>query len=339
MSELAAIFGVLGPKLTAGERAFFRDANPWGFILFARNIETPEQIRRLTSDLRACVGRDCLIFIDQEGGRVQRLRPPHWRNYASYATLATNYNDEPEEARRLVWLHHRLIADDLRALGINANCAPCIDVKRLGAHDIISDRAFSRHAEKVADMGHAAMAGLMAGGVAPVVKHIPGHGRAKVDSHHALPHIETKLSTLRKTDFLPFKMLNQAPMGMTAHAVYKALDKRLPITLSKLSLPIIIRDEIGFDGLVMTDDLDMHALSGSLTSRAERALAAGCDVVLHCNGKMASMVKVAKGTQKLSKESQKRADIAVLCTEHIEEYDRKAAESNYDTQVSKFDVS
>jgi len=336
VNELAVIFGLEGPKLSAGERAFFRDSDPWAFILFARNIESPGQVKRLTDDLRDVVGRDCLIFVDQEGGRVARFRPPHWRPYPSMALLAQDYDTQPSLARRAVYLHHRLIADDLRAMGVTANCAPVLDIPRPDADPIISDRAFGNNPNIVIDLGHAAMAGLMEGGVAPVIKHIPGHGRAKVDSHKALPKIRTNFSDMRKTDFAPFKALNSAPMAMTAHAIYEAVDKQTPVTLSTRALPIIIRTEIGFHGLLMSDDLDMRALSGHLTHRTERALKAGCDVALQCSGNMPDMVDVAKGAARLDGVSKRRADIALLSAEHVDEFDREDAEAEFDGMLGQW---
>lgn len=333
MSELAAIFGLEGPKLSDAERAFFRDVNPWGFILFARNIETPEQVRRLTADILKCVGRECLIFIDQEGGRVQRLRPPHWPDYPSGATLAEGYEASPSNRRRAVYLHHRLIADDLRAIGVNADCAPVLDIPQPGADVIISDRAFGENAYQIIDLADAAMTGLMEGGVAPVIKHIPGHGRALVDSHLALPRIDTDLQTLSETDFAPFKALAMAPIAMTAHIVYEAVDKSAPLTLSQRAIQSIVRDHIGYDGLLMSDDLDMKALTGSLKDKTAGALAAGCDIALHCSGDMKAMVQVAKGAKRLSGKAKERADMAVLCAGIPKAFDRKAAQDEFDALV------
>jgi len=324
MSVSAAIFGLSGPKLTQGEAAFFRDCNPFGFILFARNIETPDQVRALTSDLRASVGRDCLIFIDQEGGRVQRLRPPHWRRYPSGADYTAIYKNDQKAAKRAVFLNHRLIADDLRQLGITSDCTPVLDLPQPGADPIISDRALGHRPDMIIDLAHPAMAGLMMGGVAPVIKHMPGHGRAEVDSHKALPMITADIFTLESSDFVPFRVFADAPMAMTAHAVYTT-SSNVCVTVSRKAFVELIRAKIGYDGLVMSDDLDMKALSGTLTRKTERALAAGCDIALQCSGKFADMVKVAKGLKALSGRSLERAEIAENCALHITEFDRKEA--------------
>ncbi len=333
MSERAVIFGLEGSRLTAAEKSFFRSTDPWAFILFARNIETPGQVLALTQALRDCVGRDCLIFIDQEGGRVQRLRPPHWPSYPSAAQLAQGYDANKAARRRAVFLHHRLIADDLRSVGVMADCAPVLDIPQPGADAIISDRAFGAHAAQVIDLAHAAMAGLMAGGVAPVIKHIPGHGRAMVDSHLELPKIETDLDVLSATDFKPFKALRDAPMAMTAHIVYEAVDQKAALTLSKGAIHTIIRDDIGFDGLLMSDDLEMKALSGDLTRKTEQALAAGCDIALQCSGNMAAMKKVAAGAGILMGRAKMRADIAASCAHGSDDFDRGAAWAEFASLV------
>lgn len=324
MSLSAAIFGLSGPKLTAGEAAFFRDCNPWGFILFARNIETPEQVKKLTQDIRESIGRDCFIFIDQEGGRVQRLRPPHWQRFPSGAQYADLYSVNKKRARRAAFLNHRIIADDLRTLGINADCTPVLDLPQPGADPIISDRALGTVTETIIDLAHPIMAGLMMGGVAPVIKHMPGHGRAEVDSHKALPRITADIYTLDNSDFIPFRALADAPMAMTAHAVYTT-SSNTAVTVSRKALVELIRAKIGYDGLVMSDDLDMKALSGTLTRKTERALSAGCDIALQCSGKLSDMVKVAKGLKPLVERPLERAQIAELCAEHIHEFDRKSA--------------
>ena len=245
MRELATIFGLSASRLTSGEAAFFRDVNPWGFILFSRNVETPDQLRRLCADIRNCVGRNALIFIDQEGGRVRRLRPPHWPEYPSVQKLADIYEINQEDGLRACYLHHRLMAHDLHALGITADCAPVLDLPIKGADPIISDRALGRDTHSIIEMAHAAMAGLMKGGIAPVIKHIPGHGRAMVDSHKDLPRIETPEMQLRTSDFLPFEALNDAPMAMTAHAVFSCVDSKRPVTTSKVALTKLIREDIG----------------------------------------------------------------------------------------------
>jgi len=326
----AVIFGCSGPKLSPAEKAFFRDCDPWAFILFARNVETPEQIRRLTDDLRNAVGREALVFIDQEGGRVQRLRPPHFRDCPPAQRFGHIYASDPEKGKRAIWINHRLIADELRSVGVTANCAPVLDLPVAKADPIISDRAFANNPASVIDMAHAAMAGLMSGGVAPVIKHIPGHGRADVDSHKALPVIKTWERVLSDTDYLPFMAFADAPMAMTAHVVVKHADPDLPVTLSATAMRELVRGKLGYDGLVMTDDLDMKALSGDLEDLTRRALKAGCDIGLHCNGKMRSMVKVAKGAGMLEGKALIRAITADYCAATPDEFDAQAALAELD---------
>ena len=312
MTSSACILGCSGPKLTPEERAFFRDVRPWGFILFKRNVETPAQVRALTDSLRATIDRpDAPILIDQEGGRVARLQPPHWRRYPpgrAYGTLASN---DPLVRREVTRLGARLIAHDLREIGVNVDCVPVLDVPEPGAHDIIGDRAYGQTVEEVAFLGRAAAEGLIAGGVLPVIKHIPGHGRARSDSHEALPVVDAPYPDLDARDFEPFRVLSDMPMAMTAHVVYSAIDAKRPATTSRKAVREVIRGAIGFDGLLMTDDLSMKALSGDFTSRAKAALAAGCDVVLHCNGDMAQMKAVARGSRPLAGKARRRADAAL----------------------------
>ena len=299
---LAAIFGVSGQVLTNEERAFFRDVQPLGFILFARNVADPDQVRRLVNDLRASLEHaEAPVLIDQEGGRVQRLKPPHWRAAAAAAKFGALAAQRANDGRKAVFLNHQLIGAELAALGIDVDCAPLIDVQQPGAHDVIGDRAFSGDPEQVAALGRVAADGLMSAGITPVIKHIPGHGRSMVDSHHDLPRVTTSHAELARTDFVPFKRLNDLPWGMTAHIVYEALDPDLPATLSAKVISEIIRGEIGFDGLLLSDDLSMKALRGTLTELAQRSVAAGCDIALHCNGKMEEMVQVAAGVPPLSK--------------------------------------
>ncbi|MCG8441019.1 MAG: beta-N-acetylhexosaminidase, partial [Caulobacterales bacterium] len=263
MSARACILGCAGPGLTDDERAFFADAAPWGFILFARNIASPDQLRALTGELRAAVGREALIFIDQEGGRVQRLRPPHWPDRPPAGALGALHRRDAVAGLEACRLHHRLIAADLRAVGVTADCAPMVDVRRPGADPIVGDRAFSDAPEAVSALGRAALDGLTAGGVAGVVKHMPGHGRADADSHLALPHVDADAADLDAVDLAPFRTLRDAPMGMTAHVRYAAWDDRRPATTSPRVICDVIRGAIGFDGLLMTDDLSMKALDGS----------------------------------------------------------------------------
>ncbi|WP_298917561.1 beta-N-acetylhexosaminidase [uncultured Algimonas sp.] len=330
MSHLAAILGLSGTRLTRAEKTFFRDADPWAFILFARNVDTPDQLRRLCADLRNAVGRDALIFVDQEGGRVQRLKAPHWRAYPTGAAYAAIHARDAKAGRRAVWLGHRLIADDLRAVGITADCAPVLDLPQPGADPIISDRALGETADRIVDLAHAAMHGLMEGGVAPVIKHIPGHGRATVDSHLALPRIDTAMERLEETDFAPFRALNRAPMAMTAHAVYAAVGDA-PVTISAEALQFLIRERIGFDGLLMSDDLDMKALSGdSLEAKTRAALDAGCDVALQCSGQLPDMIDVAKGGRPLSGDARARAGVAEIVASSASVFDRARAEAEFD---------
>ncbi|MFA7264489.1 MAG: beta-N-acetylhexosaminidase [Caulobacter sp.] len=312
MTRHAAILGCLGPVLTVEEIAFFRDVRPWGFVLFRRNIETPDQVRTLTAALRATVDDpDAPILIDQEGGRVQRLGPPHWRRYPpgrAYGDLATN---DPLVRREITRLGARLMAHDLRALGVTVDCAPVLDVPVPGAHDIIGDRAYGETVAQVATLGRAAAEGLIAGGVLPVIKHMPGHGRSMADSHENLPVVEASRAELEAVDFEPFRILSDMPMAMSAHVVYTAIDPRRPATTSRKVIGEVIRGSIGFDGLLMTDDLSMKALRGDFTSRARSALAAGCDMVLHCNGQMDEMRPVIAGTRTLAGKAKRRADAAL----------------------------
>jgi beta-N-acetylhexosaminidase len=328
MSELAVILGLSGLTLTDSERDFFREADPWAFILFARNIDNPLQVSRLCSDLRDAVGRNCLIFVDQEGGRVQRLKPPQWTHYPPASKFGALYNISKPKGRRAAFIAYRLIADDLRQIGITADCAPVLDLPQADADPIISDRAFSDMIAPSIDMAHACMAGLMRGGVAPVIKHIPGHGRATVDSHKSLPKISTSLAELEQSDFQTFQAFSDAPMAMTAHAVYSD-HSPTAVTVSKWALSDLIRKAIGFNGLLMSDDLDMKALSGTLSRKTERALAAGCDVALQCSGQLADMVEVAKGASPLSGQAKRRAIIAENCSGHPTDFDRAAFEQEF----------
>lgn len=309
MTAGACILGCAGPLLTEAEKAFFADVRPWGFILFARNIETPDQVRALTAALRETVGRDdAPILIDQEGGRVQRLRPPRWPAYppgGAYRGLPRHLQHE------MARLGGRLIAHDLAALGINVDCAPVLDVPAPGGHEIIGDRAYGDTPGQVTELGRAFAEGLMAGAVLPVVKHVPGHGRAGADSHLELPVVEAARDELEACDFAPFKALSDMPMAMTAHVIYAAIDPERPATTSRAVIRQVVREAIGFDGLLISDDLSMRALSGGFRQRAEAALAAGCDVVLHCNGEMAEMQAVAAGCGALAGPAMRRAQAAL----------------------------
>lgn len=267
---------------------------PWGFILFARNIETPEQVRRLVADLKACVGHtDVAVLIDQEGGRVRRLRPPHWDDYHSGAVIGGHYSVDAARGQRIAWLQSRLMAFDLIKLGINVDCLPVLDVPVPGAHDVIGDRAYGHDVETVSILGREAAQGLLDGGVLPVIKHIPGHGRSSMDSHHDLPVVDTSIELLKQSDFEPFRRLADLPVAMTAHVVFEAIDGDAPATTSRAVIEKIIREYIGFGGLLMCDDLSMRALSGDFVERTQTSFAAGCDVVLHCNGEISEMVQIA----------------------------------------------
>lgn len=302
----ATILDAGGLRLSADEKALFRDANPFGFILFARNIATPDQVRALCGDFRDAVGRDAIITIDQEGGRVQRLRPPLGRQWLPPLEHIARAGDAAERA---MYLRYRRIAHELRALGIDSNCAPMVDLAGPETHDFLKNRCYGNDPELVALLGRATAAGLLEGGVLPVLKHIPGHGRASQDSHFDLPHVTTSPYDLDATDFAPFRALRDLPMGMTAHLVYDAIDPA-PATISPVMMRLI-RERIGFDGLIMTDDISMRALSGSLTDLSRAALAAGCDVILHCNGTLAERREVATAAGRMTSAAQVRAEAAL----------------------------
>ena len=302
----ATILDADGLTLSADERAFFRDANPFGFILFARNIEEPEQVRRLCGEFREAVGREALITIDQEGGRVQRLRAPHWREWLpplEQAELAG------AQAARSFYLRFRIIAHELRGAGIDSNCAPMLDIGYDETHAFLKNRCYGIDVEEVCANGRAAAAGMLDGGVLPVVKHIPGHGRAMADSHYELPSVAAELESLAASDFAPFRALNDLPLGMTAHIRFPALSDD-PATLSKPVMDMI-RRQIGFEGLIMTDDISMKALNGDLGALSRAALDAGCDVILHCNGTLAERRAVAEAAGEMTDAAQARADAAL----------------------------
>ncbi|WP_112321461.1 glycoside hydrolase family 3 N-terminal domain-containing protein [Oceanibium sediminis] len=305
MAPRAAILGCLGQTLGASEAAFFRDADPWGFILFARNLSTPDQIRALVADLRDAVGRNAPVLIDQEGGRVARLPPPVWTGWENALDFMTGLPDGADAALAMRLRYH-VIADELRALGIDVNCAPMADLALPDTHPLIRHRCYGEDPATVARIGRAVAEGLLAGGVLPVLKHIPGHGRTALDSHKDLPRVSTPLETLRAEDFAPFRALADLPLGMTAHIVYDALDPERPATLSPKVIAEV-RGNIGFGGLLMTDDLSMGALSGTFGARCEQAIAAGCDLVLHCNGDPKEMAAVADATPRLAGAAQERA--------------------------------
>ena len=333
----ACILGCAGTALGPEERAFFRDTRPWGFILFARNVEGADQVRRLTDDLREAAGdEDTLILIDQEGGRVQRLKPPLARLRRPAALFGQLYDHAPDQAVEAVTLNHRLLAHELSEFGIDADCAPCIDLLHARGHGVIGDRAFGGDASRTAALGRAAMDGLLAGGVVPIVKHIPGHGRAELDSHLALPVVDTGLAELEETDFQPFRALADAPMAMTAHVTFSAVDPEHCATLSHRLISTVIRGHIGFEGLLMSDDLSMKALGGSLAQRTSGAMAAGCDVALHGNGAlvgepvrdlMAELRAVAEHCGELTGPAAERAAAAREPARRVQPFDPGAAEA------------
>jgi beta-N-acetylhexosaminidase len=328
-SITAAIFGCEGIRLNEDESAFFKDVQPFGFILFARNCESPAQVRTLCDAFRSTVANpQAPVFIDQEGGRVQRLGPPHWRTRPAARRFGELFERSPDEGREATYLCARLIAHELREVGITANCAPVLDVPVAGAHDIIGERAYSTDPAAVIELGRIVVAGHLDGGVLPVVKHIPGHGRAQADSHLTLPRVSTPYSELSGHDFVTFRGLNDAPVAMTAHVVYEAVDPERPATTSSRVVQMVIRREIGFDGLLLSDDLSMAALSGPLGKRAASALLAGCDVVLHCNGDFKEMKEVAARVKALSGASLRRAEAALAQYRAPAELDMGRAEAH-----------
>lgn len=325
MPQNATILGgIAGTTLTTAERDFFRAADPWAFILFGRNVESPEQLRRLTGDLRDAVGRDALITVDQEGGRVQRLRAPHWTEWP--APL-----DQAAAGARAMWLRHYLIGRELRDAGIDSDCAPTLDVAQPDTHPFLRSRCLGSDAAEVARLGRAAADGLLAAGVLPVMKHMPGHGRAIADSHHDLPLVTASAAELDAVDFQPFRALADLPMGMTAHIRFTALDDA-PATASARMIALI-RERIGFDGLLMTDDITMQALSGTEAERAAAALAAGCDLVLHCNGDIAGMEPVVAASGAMSLEAQRRAAAALALRRAPQDHDRAGLMSEWRSLV------
>lgn len=306
----AVIFGLAGLEITDEERKFFTKSKPLGFILFARNIDNPEQVKSLVADLRSCVGWQCPILIDQEGGRVARLKPPHWRVWPPMAKFANMANDNIEQAGSEAYANAKDIGNELAKLGINVDCAPVCDILIEGADDIVGDRSFGSDIDIVTALARKTAEGLIDSGVLPIIKHIPGHGRAKADSHKELPLVASDIDELRRTDFKVFQNLAKIdwkvkPWAMTAHILYSAIDDKNPATLSKKVIGMI-RNDIGFDGVLISDDLSMQALSGDYADRTRNSLAAGCDLVLHCNGKMEEMVAIAGAVTKLEGDALKR---------------------------------
>ena len=336
MSARALIVGCAGPRLNSVEREFLGRWRPWGLILFKRNIETSAQVSALIQEFRGVVGyREAPVLIDQEGGRVERLSPPQWPHFPPAAQLGAAYARDPATGLAAAKLGARLIANELSTLGISVDCMPVADLRLPGAHGVIGDRAYGAEAETVARLARAAAEGLLAGGVLPVVKHVPGHGRARADSHEALPVVETSRAELERTDFQPFRRLNDLPIAMTAHVVYAAIDAQRPATVSRTVVEDVIRRHIGFDGLLLTDDLSMKALAGGFRARAEAALSAGCDIVLHCNGRLEEMSEIAPACPPLSGAAARRAEAALKrCNRSVESLDVAEAHARFSAMVA-----
>lgn len=336
MSTRAFITGVSGPELSAAERDFIRAECPWGFILFKRNIETPAQVTRLINELREEIGQpDAPVLIDQEGGRVQRLGPPNWPIYPAGAVFGRLYDIDPAAGLAAARLSARLIAADLDEVGVSVDCLPLADVPVSGANAVIGERAYGTEPAKVAAIARAVTEGLEEGGVLPVLKHIPGHGRATADTHFSLPVVDTSREELEQSDFAPFRALADLPMAMTAHVVFSALDPAQPATTSATIIDEVIRGLIGFQGLLMSDDVSMNALVGSISDRTRALLAAGCDMVLHCNGKLEEMHEVARVTPELSGKALARAGRALLSRKAPQPFDRVKARAELDALVDR----
>ena len=336
MNTRAFITGVSGLELTATEREFIRAERPWGFILFKRNVDAPEQVIRLLRDLRDTVGEpDAPVLIDQEGGQVQRLRPPNWPLYPAGAAFGDLYDIDPALGISAARLSARLIAADLSDLGVTVDCLPLADVPVPGADAVIGDRAYGAEPKKVAAIARAVTDGLEHGGVLPVLKHIPGHGRATADSHLKLPTVDTSKKELERTDFAAFRPLADLPMAMTAHVVFSALDPAHPATTSATIIEQVIRGVIGFQGLLMSDDVSMNALAGSIAERTRAIVNAGCDMVLHCNGKLDEMREVVAKTPELSGQALERARKALASRKSPQPFDRVAARAELDALISR----
>jgi beta-N-acetylhexosaminidase len=340
MSTRAFITGVSGLELTAEERAFLRAERPWGFILFKRNIDNPAQVARLVEELRGTTGDlDAPILIDQEGGRVQRLGPPHWPVYPPGAVFGTLYDSDPEAGLRAAWLSSRLIAADLVDLGVTVDCLPLADVPVEGADAVIGNRAYGTEPGKVAIIARAVTEGLSQGGILPVLKHIPGHGRATADTHFKLPIVDNTKSELEVSDFEAFRPLADLPMAMTAHVVFSALDATQPATTSATIIEQVIRGSIGFQGLLMSDDVSMNALAGSIAERTRAIVSAGCDMVLHCNGKLDEMRDVVSETPVLAGKALERAKAAVAARRQPQPFDRAAGRAELDVLIARAGAS
>jgi beta-N-acetylhexosaminidase len=336
MSTRAFITGISGLELSAAEREFIRAERPWGFILFKRNIDTPAQVSKLVGELRAAASdSDAPILIDQEGGRVQRLGPPNWPVYPPGAVFDALYEIDPVLGLEAARLSARLIADDLIQLGITVDCLPLADVPVEGADAVIGNRAYGTEPGKVAAIARAVTEGLQQGGVLPVLKHIPGHGRATADTHFRLPEVDTARKELERTDFAAFQPLADLPMAMTAHVVFSALDPAHPATTSATIIAQVIRGVIGFQGLLMSDDVSMNALAGSIAERTRAIVTAGCDMVLHCNGKLDEMQEVARETPELSGMALQRAERALASRKPAQPFDRQAARVQLDGLIDR----
>ncbi|QIP09667.1 beta-N-acetylhexosaminidase [Bradyrhizobium symbiodeficiens] len=336
MSTRAFITGVSGTELTAVEREFIRDQRPWGFILFKRNVATPAQVAALVAELRTAAGvADAPVLIDQEGGRVQRLGPPHWPVYPPGAVFSTLYDTDSALGLTAARLSARLIAADLADLGITVDCLPLADVPVEGADAVIGNRAYGTEPGKVAAIARAVTEGLEQGGVLPVLKHIPGHGRATADTHFKLPTVDTPRAELERTDFAAFEPLSDLPMAMTAHVVFSAVDPAQPATTSATMIADVIRGVIGFQGLLMSDDVSMNALSGNIAERTRAIFAAGCDMALHCNGNIEEMREVAGQTPELSGRALERANAALAARKAPQPLDRVAARMELDALIAR----
>ena len=334
MAARAFITGLGGLTFAANERAFVREARPWGLIIFKRNVSTPKQVTELISSFREAVGWEAPVLVDQEGGRVQRLGPPHWPAYPAGARYGALYDRDKTAGLAAARLAGHLIAADLSVLGIDVDCLPLADVPVPGGDPVIGDRAYGTEPAKVAAIAAAIAQGLQAGGVLPVLKHLPGHGRASQDSHAKLPVVDTDRATLEATDFAAFRPLAGLPLGMTAHVVFSAIDPVAPATTSVTMVREVIRGFIGFKGLLMSDDVSMNALSGTIAERSRAAFAAGCDVVLHCNGDLREMTAVAAQAPVLEGLAGKRADAALAQRSAPEAFDVDAARKIFTQMVA-----
>lgn len=336
MTTKAFITGVAGTNLSAEERSFIATERPWGFILFKRNVADPAQVTALTNQLRDAVGQpNAPVLIDQEGGRVQRLSPPHWPLYPPGAVFGSLYDIDAALGLRAALLSARLIGDDLARLGVTVDCLPLADVPVSGADAVIGNRAYGTEPAKVSAIARAVTDGLVQGGILPVLKHIPGHGRATADTHFRLPVVDTSQAELESTDFAAFRPLVDLPMAMTAHVVFSAYDPAHPATTSATMIETVIRGLIGFQGLLMSDDVSMNALAGSIAERTRAIFAAGCDLVLHCNGKMDEMREVASETPELSGKALVRAERALASRKPPVPFDRAAARAELDALIDR----